>query len=141
MTSFFKKIANAAWFQNTVTIAILFAGVLVGIETYADLAEKYHVPFYRSAVGEANVVAVMQAREATFGGEAVGHQDQWCFPPAFGGTHERAGTAQAVLHRVHAKLAFGHHQGRARHLAGVPEVQVVAALGLQRHLDPQLAQD
>ena len=42
MTSFFKKIAEASWFQNTVTIAILFAGVLVGIETYADLAEKYH---------------------------------------------------------------------------------------------------
>jgi phosphomannomutase len=37
-----------------------------------DLANKYGVPFYRSAVGEANVVDVMLAEQATFGGEGNG---------------------------------------------------------------------
>ncbi len=37
-----------------------------------DLAEKYGVPFHRSAVGEANVVAAMQTHGATFGGEGNG---------------------------------------------------------------------
>ncbi len=37
-----------------------------------DLAEKYGVPFYRSAVGEANVVDAMIAHEAIFGGEGNG---------------------------------------------------------------------
>ncbi len=37
-----------------------------------DLAEKYGVPFCRSAVGEANVVDVMLANEAVFGGEGNG---------------------------------------------------------------------
>ena len=37
-----------------------------------DLARKYGVPFSRSAVGEANVVDVMLAHEATFGGEGNG---------------------------------------------------------------------
>jgi phosphomannomutase len=37
-----------------------------------DLAEKYKVPFSRSAVGEANVVAEMKARGAVFGGEGNG---------------------------------------------------------------------
>jgi phosphomannomutase len=37
-----------------------------------DLAEKYGVPFFRSAVGEANVVDLMLARGAIFGGEGNG---------------------------------------------------------------------
>ena len=37
-----------------------------------DLARKYGVPFYRSAVGEANVVDVMIARGAVLGGEGNG---------------------------------------------------------------------
>ena len=37
-----------------------------------DLAEKYGVPFYRSAVGEANVVDTMLAHEAILGGEGNG---------------------------------------------------------------------
>ncbi len=37
-----------------------------------DLAEKYGVPFYRSAVGEANVVDAMIAHGAIFGGEGNG---------------------------------------------------------------------
>jgi phosphomannomutase len=37
-----------------------------------DLAKKYGVPFHRSAVGEANVVDMMLAREAIFGGEGNG---------------------------------------------------------------------
>jgi phosphomannomutase len=37
-----------------------------------DLAEKYGVPFYRSVVGEANVVDAMLAHNAIFGGEGNG---------------------------------------------------------------------
>jgi phosphomannomutase len=37
-----------------------------------DIAEKYGVPLFRSAVGEANVVDVMLAKEAVFGGEGNG---------------------------------------------------------------------
>jgi len=37
-----------------------------------DLATKYKVPFYRSPVGEANVVRVMQEQSAVFGGEGNG---------------------------------------------------------------------
>ncbi|MGI8980189.1 MAG: phosphoglucosamine mutase [Pirellulaceae bacterium] len=37
-----------------------------------DLAEKYGVPFFRSAVGEANVVDEMLSRDAVFGGEGNG---------------------------------------------------------------------
>jgi phosphomannomutase len=37
-----------------------------------DLAEKYNVPLFRSRVGEANVVDIMQAENAVFGGEGNG---------------------------------------------------------------------
>jgi phosphomannomutase len=37
-----------------------------------DLAEKYHAPFSRSAVGEANVVDEMLRTKAVFGGEGNG---------------------------------------------------------------------
>jgi phosphomannomutase len=37
-----------------------------------DLAEKHGVPFFRSAVGEANVVDLMLDRKAVFGGEGNG---------------------------------------------------------------------
>jgi phosphomannomutase len=37
-----------------------------------DLAERYGVPFFRSAVGEANVVECMLAHGAVFGGEGNG---------------------------------------------------------------------
>jgi phosphomannomutase len=37
-----------------------------------DLAQKYDVPFYHSKVGEANVVDLMQAHGAVFGGEGNG---------------------------------------------------------------------
>ena len=37
-----------------------------------DLAERYGVPYFRSAVGEANVVDAMLAHEAVFGGEGNG---------------------------------------------------------------------
>lgn len=37
-----------------------------------DLALRYEAPFHRSAVGEANVVAVMQRERAVFGGEGNG---------------------------------------------------------------------
>ncbi|KIG15707.1 Voltage-gated sodium channel subunit [Enhygromyxa salina] len=42
MQEFFKKIANAAWFQNSITAVIVLAGVLVGLETYPGLVERYH---------------------------------------------------------------------------------------------------
>ena len=41
MIKFFKKISDAKWFQNAVTIAILCAGVLVGISTYQDFAVEH----------------------------------------------------------------------------------------------------
>ena len=41
MSKTFKKIAEASWFKTTVTLVILFAGVLVGIETYSQFAEKH----------------------------------------------------------------------------------------------------
>ncbi|MHC4178310.1 MAG: phosphohexomutase domain-containing protein, partial [Planctomycetota bacterium] len=37
-----------------------------------DLADRYGVPFYRSAVGEANVVDAMLENDAVFGGEGNG---------------------------------------------------------------------
>jgi phosphomannomutase len=37
-----------------------------------DLAERYGVPYFRSAVGEANVVDAMLAKNAVFGGEGNG---------------------------------------------------------------------
>jgi phosphomannomutase len=37
-----------------------------------DLAARHGVPFFRSAVGEANVVDLMKARGAVFGGEGNG---------------------------------------------------------------------
>ena len=37
-----------------------------------DIAEKYGVPYHRSAVGEANVVDCMLANDAVFGGEGNG---------------------------------------------------------------------
>ncbi len=43
MQAFFKKIADAKWFQNFVTAVILAAGVVVGFETYTDFAARHHV--------------------------------------------------------------------------------------------------
>lgn len=40
MVALCKKIAEAKWFQNTVTIAILIAGVLVGMATYPEFAKE-----------------------------------------------------------------------------------------------------
>ncbi len=37
-----------------------------------DIADRYQVPFFRSAVGEANVVALMRERQAILGGEGNG---------------------------------------------------------------------
>lgn len=37
-----------------------------------DLANRYRVPFFRSAVGEANVVELMKSKQAVFGGEGNG---------------------------------------------------------------------
>ena len=38
---FFKKITEASWFQNGITFVIIFAGVLVGIETYQEFAARH----------------------------------------------------------------------------------------------------
>jgi phosphomannomutase len=38
----------------------------------ADIARRYGAPFYRSAVGEANVVDMMLRHDAVFGGEGNG---------------------------------------------------------------------
>ena len=42
MVSLCKKIAESKWFQNSITIAIIIAGILVGIATYGEFAEEHH---------------------------------------------------------------------------------------------------
>ena len=42
----FKKVADAAWFQNTITFCILLAGIVVGIETYPSAVEAYGGPLH-----------------------------------------------------------------------------------------------
>ena len=42
MQKFCKQLADAPWFQNAITIVIVLAGVLVGIETYQDFAARHH---------------------------------------------------------------------------------------------------
>ena len=37
-----KKIAESPWFVNFVTAVIILAGVVVGFETYPDIAEEHH---------------------------------------------------------------------------------------------------
>ncbi|MCP4916461.1 MAG: ion transporter [Proteobacteria bacterium] len=41
-----KALAENAYFQNFVTVAILAAGVVVGLETYPSIAEAYHTPLW-----------------------------------------------------------------------------------------------
>jgi voltage-gated sodium channel len=41
MVSLLVKVRDARWFQNTITLVILAAGVLVGIETYEELAARH----------------------------------------------------------------------------------------------------
>lgn len=41
MVELSKKISESKWFQNFVTIAILVAGVLVGVATYQDFSTKH----------------------------------------------------------------------------------------------------
>lgn len=36
-----SKIANSSWFKNSITTAILFAGLLIGIETYHEFATQH----------------------------------------------------------------------------------------------------
>jgi len=43
MVQLCKKITEAKWFQDFITIAIIIAGILVGIATYSDFSQKYHV--------------------------------------------------------------------------------------------------
>lgn len=40
------KVREAAWFQNTITAAILLAGVVVGIETYPSMVDAYGGPLH-----------------------------------------------------------------------------------------------
>ncbi len=42
MTQWFKLIANSSNFQNFITLVILCAGVLVGVETYPDIVARHH---------------------------------------------------------------------------------------------------
>jgi voltage-gated sodium channel len=46
MQQFCKKLADATWFQNLITAVILFAGVLVGFETYPSIVEEYETPLH-----------------------------------------------------------------------------------------------
>lgn len=42
MVQLCKKIAESKWFQNFITLAIIIAGILVGIATYSEFSQKYH---------------------------------------------------------------------------------------------------
>ena len=42
MQKFCKRLADAAWFQNFITAVIVFAGILVGVETYQEFAAEHH---------------------------------------------------------------------------------------------------
>ena len=46
-TEFFRKIAQSKWFQNTVIIAIIMAGIVVGTETYHRELASW-MPFLRA---------------------------------------------------------------------------------------------
>ena len=46
MAETLRKIAENSLFQNFITAVILFAGVLVGIETYPAMVEAYHTPLH-----------------------------------------------------------------------------------------------
>lgn len=46
MVAFCKRLAAAPNFQRFTTAVILFAGVLVGLETYPDLHARYHGPLH-----------------------------------------------------------------------------------------------
>ena len=41
MTAFLKRISDASWFQNFITVVILLAGVVVGVETYPSVVERH----------------------------------------------------------------------------------------------------
>lgn len=41
MVQLCKRIADSKWFQNFITLAIIIAGVLVGIATYTEFSEKH----------------------------------------------------------------------------------------------------
>ncbi len=42
MVKICKRIAESKWFQNSITIIIIIAGILVGIATYPQLTDKYY---------------------------------------------------------------------------------------------------
>lgn len=44
MVEFFARIANSRWFPSFITAVILLAGVVVGIETYPHMAERWDGP-------------------------------------------------------------------------------------------------
>lgn len=37
-----RQIASARWFQNFITVVIVLASVLVGVETYPEIEKQYH---------------------------------------------------------------------------------------------------
>lgn len=46
MVETLKQIAESNWFQTSITIVIILAGVLVGMETYPEFAHKYHTALH-----------------------------------------------------------------------------------------------
>lgn len=46
MIHFCKRIAASRWFPNTITVAIILAGVVVGIQTYPNMAMRYGTLLY-----------------------------------------------------------------------------------------------
>ncbi len=46
MVKLCRKMAGSSWFQNFITGVIVFAAILVGIETYPHMAGAYHTPIH-----------------------------------------------------------------------------------------------
>lgn len=46
MVAFLKSIAEASWFQNFIIGVILFAGVLVGVQTYPAIEQQHHTTLH-----------------------------------------------------------------------------------------------
>lgn len=46
MQKFCRQLADSAGFQNAITIVIVLAGILVGVETYQDFAARHHHVIY-----------------------------------------------------------------------------------------------
>jgi hypothetical protein len=42
LIEFFRKIRDSKWFENSIFAVIVFAGIIVGLETYPEIKNNYH---------------------------------------------------------------------------------------------------